>query len=308
VAKVELMSLDGPASRVDHDGDPRPIVGGWRRRSAQVGAVAAALVLVLAFIVVVRPHQPQRAAADRAPSSVKPSTVAPNAPSTTPSTTSTTIAVTTTQPAVVPGAPGRLEIATPALDFGTTGVLRQIRMVNPGDQPVLWSAAGAVDWLSVAPASGGIAGGDEALVAVSLDRGRAPEGPIATTISVTGPAGAVGVAVTATVDHPPRITGEAIDATEVYPEGSACRPVGAKVTAAVADGSGVGSVVLGWRASDRQEHTVAMTGAGAGVWQGRLGPFPTSGGIAWWIEATDVGGNRARSVERVLPVLDCVRS
>ena len=145
-------------------------------------------------------------------------------------------------------------------------------------------------------------------MAVSLDRGRAPQGPLATTISVTGPAGTAGVALTGTVDHPPQITGEAIDVTDVYPQSSACRPVRAKVTATVTDGSGVASVALGWRTPDHQEHTLAMTSAGAGVWEGELGPFPASGDIAWWVAATDAGGNRARNVDRVLRVLDCVPS
>jgi hypothetical protein len=309
VAKLEQMSFDGLPARVDHDGHPQPMVGGWRRRFALVGAVATALVLVLALVVVLRPHRPSRAAADRAPSTVKPSTAAPAAPSTTGSTASTAVNVTTTgKPVTVPGAPGRLVLTTPALDFGATGVLRQIRLSNPGDQPVLWSATAVVDWVSVAPASGAIAGGDEVLVAVSLDRDRAPEGSLATTISVTGPGGSVGVAVTGTVDRPPRITGDAIDATAVYPQGSACQPQVATVTATVTDGSGVASVVLGWRTPDRQEHTTVMSSSGGGVWQGRLGPFSASGSIGWWIVATDAGGNRARNTERVLPVLDCVPS
>jgi hypothetical protein len=199
-------------------------------------------------------------------------------------------------------------VATPALDCGSTGVLRQLRLLNPGAQPVLWSAAGAVGWVSVAPASGGIAGGEETLVAVSLDRGRAPEGPLATMISVTGPEGTAQVTVTGTVDRPPRVTGEATDVTEVYTPGEGCGPIFAMVTATVTDMTDAGSAVIGWRARDLQEHTVAMSSIGAGVWQGRLGPFTASDDVAWWVAATDAGGNPARSDERVLPVLDCVPS
>jgi hypothetical protein len=304
LAKLERMSFDNPVPSDDRDGASPPAARGWWRRSARLGAIAAVLVLVLGCIVALRPDDPQRAEADRAPSTVKPSTVAPL-----PSTTSTLAGVATTAvPAGVPGAPGRLVIATPALDFGPTGVLRQLRLRNPGEQPVLWSAAGAVGWVSVAPASGGIAGGDETLVAVSLDRDRAPEGTIATTIAVTGSEGTARVAVKGTVDHPPRITGEAIDVTEVYAQGDACGPVVATVTATVTEGKGplAGSVGLGWRRPDQQEHTVVMTSTGPGVWQGGLGPFPASGNIEWWVVATDAGGNRTRGIDRVLPVLDCV--
>jgi hypothetical protein len=298
------MSFEGPVSGVDGDGAPPSGATGWRRRSVLLGAVAAVLLLLLGSIVALRPDDPQRAEAGRAPSTVEPSTVAP----TTSSTTSTAVAVTTTSEQA--GVPGRLVIETQALDFGSSGVLRQLRLRNPGEQAVLWSAAGAVGWVSVAPPSGGIAGGGETLVAVSLDRGGAPEGPLATTVSVTGSEGTVRVAVTGTVDHPPRITGEAIDVTDVYAQGDACRPVVATVAATVTDGAGsaAGSVVLGWSGSDRQEHTVVMTPAGAGVWHGRLGPFATSGNIAWWVLATDSGGNQARGIDRVLPVLDCVPS
>jgi hypothetical protein len=302
------MSFDGPVPRVDRDGVP-PMARGRRHRPALAGAVAVALVLALGYIVVLRPDQAQRAAADRAPSTVKPSTVAPTMPSTTSTSTSTSVAVaTTSEPAGVPGAPGRLVIATSALEFGSTGVLRQLHLRNPGQQSVLWSAAAAVGWVSVAPASGGIAGGEETLVGVRLDRGRAPEGTLATAIAVTGSEGTARVALTGTVDRPPRVTGEAIDATEVYTQGNACRPVVAKVTASVTDGPDVGSVVLGWRTPSHPEHTVVMTSTGAGVWKGGLGPVLASGEIVWWVMATDAGGSRARTIGRVLHVLDCVPS
>jgi hypothetical protein len=70
----------------------------------------------------------------------------------------------------------------------------------------------------------------------------------------------------------------------------------------------VGAVVLGWRTPDHQEHSVDMTASGPGVWEGGLGPFAAGGDIAWWVVATDGGGSRARSRERVLRVLDCVPS
>ena len=302
------MSFDDPVPSVDRDDAPPTAGRWWRRPSALFGAAAAALALVLGLGIVLRPDQARRAEADRAPSTAPPATVAPTIPSTSSTTAGVPAATTTSQPAGVGGAPGRLVIATPALDFGATGVLRQLRLSNPGGQAVLWSAAGAVGWMSVTPGSGGIAPGGEALVAVRLDRDRAPEGPIATTISVRGAEGAVPVAVTGAVDRPPRITGAATDVTEVYVDGGDCGPVDATVTVDVTDGQAGGSVVLGWRTPDHQEHAAAMAGTGAGAWQGRLGPFPASGDIVWWVVAIDAGGNRARSNDRVLPVLDCVPS
>jgi hypothetical protein len=280
--------------RLDSDGVP----DSRSRRPRWIGAAAAALVLAIALVVLLAPDPSERAVAGRT------TTTAPAAvPSTAPTTTVTT--TTTTSTTVPTVAPGRLVVATTPLDFETTGVLRQLRLRNTGGQPVIWGAAAPVEWLRFAPRSGGIARGREVLVAVTLDRANAPEGPFSAVISVTGADGVVSVPVTGSVDLGPAISAEGTDAVRVYSRGGPCEPKRAAVSAIVTDGLGVASVVLGWRASDAQAHTATMVPSSDGTWRGELGPFVVDGDVEWWISATDTGGNDARTNNHVLPVLPC---
>jgi hypothetical protein len=176
---------------------------------------------------------------------------------------------------------------------------------NAGGQPLLWRAGASVAWVSVAPASGAIAGGHDALVAVSLDRARAPEGPFVATLLVTGPGTSAAVTLTGHVDRPPRVSGESSDVDEVYTQGGSCEPEVATVSAAVSDGLGVTSVVLGWRTPDDVEDTAVMTNGPAGSRRATLGPFADVGDVEWWVVATDTAGNVTRTSTHVLSVVDC---
>ena len=272
------------------------------RRPRLIAAIAAAMVLAIALVVLLAPDPSEQAVAGRT-TTTEPAGVPSSAPTTTVTTTAPT--TSTSVPTVVVG-PGRLVVATSALDFGTSGVLRQLRLRNTGDQPVVWTASPTVEWLTAAPGSGGLVGGQEVLVGVSLDRAKAPEGPFLVAISVTGPDGVVPVPATGSAERAPAISAEETDAVLIYSRVGPCVPDTTTVSATVTDGVGVASVVLGWRTPDDQEHTTAMVSAGGSVWQAELGPFHASGDVAWWIVATDTGGNDTRTSDHALSVVLCV--
>jgi RNA polymerase sigma factor (sigma-70 family) len=294
LSKLDRIGSVSSMPRLDSDGFPH----GRSRRPRWIGVAAAALVLAIALVVLLAPDPSKRAVAGRT-TTTTPEAVPSTAPTTTVTTTTTT---STTVPTV---APGRLVVATSPLDFETTGVLRQLRLRNTGGQPVIWGAAATVEWLRVAPRSGGIAGGKDVLVGVTLDRAKAPEGPFLVVISVTGADGVVSVPMTGSVDRGPVISAEGTDAVLLYARGGPCEPELTTVSAIVTDGLGVASVVLGWRTSDAQEHTATMVPIGDGAWRGELGPFVVDGDVEWWISATDTGGNDARTKNHVLPVVPC---
>jgi hypothetical protein len=274
-----------------------------RRRSRWIIVAAAVLGVAIALVVLVAPDPGEQAVAGRATTT----TVPPRVPTSAPTTTVTTTAPTTSTVVPIPASPGRLLVATPVLDFGTSGVVRQLQLRNTGEQPVIWSAVETVEWLAVARRSGGITGARDLLVAVTLDRSRAPEGAFSTVIAVTGPGGVVPVPVTGSADRGPVISGEGTDAVLLYARAGPCVPETTAVSATVTDGVGVASVVLAWRTPDNEDAVVEMVAAGGGVWQGELGPFHESSDITWWVVTTDTGGNGTRSSDHVLPVVPCAR-
>jgi hypothetical protein len=271
------------------------------RRARWVILAAAMMGIAIALVLLFAPDPPERAVAGSTTTSL-PAGTSTSAPT----TTITTVAPTTTSSVpAINVSPGRLVVETSTLDFGSSGVLRQLHLRNTGQQPVIWSAVETVEWLTAAPGSGGILGGLGTWVAVSLDRSRAPEGPFTTAISVTGPDGVVSVTVTGSADRGPVISGEATDAARIFARVGQCVPETTNVSATVIDGSGVERVVLSWRTVDEQVHTTAMASAGGAVWQTGLGPIHAPGNVVWWITATDSSGNETRTSDHTLPVVLC---
>jgi hypothetical protein len=153
-----------------------------------------------------------------------------------------------------------------------------VEVINRSRRTVGWTATADAPWLMVRPGRGTLpAGATAALTARVLSS--SPEGPIRTTITISGDDGSAAAAVyTTTVERPP----------DIAPAAAGCA-----ITAQVDDASGVADVTLRWTDAAGAERLTPMTSAG-NVYRGALAPGTA---VDWWIVARDTRGNEARSPE-----------
>ena len=112
---------------------------------------------------------------------------------------------------------------------------------------------------------------------------------------------------TATPDTtPPVVQGLSSDATEVYTTNCqpGLEPRQVAIAATVSDGSSISSVVLFYRAPEEALMSADM--GDTNVYSATIGPFTSGGQLVYWVEATDLAGNTARTNEQTLDVVQCV--
>ena len=294
-----LTSVGAPPREVD------PAGGGWRwRRLPVIGAVAAAVLAVLALALRPGGSQPDDVAATESTtteaSTTTTSTLAP---------TSTTAATSTTTTVVPPVKPARLVVQSGPNDLGATATQATVSFANDGGEPMTWTAGVELPGAMAVPASGTLAPGATARVVVVVDRRGLPEGSFGGSLVLDGrrpangaSAGSARVGITGMVRHAPVISASAAERTFIGVLGPAfCRQ--SDVRATVADESALLSVVLRWigggGASDPSTIPMVLNG---GEWVATLGPPTSNVDITWWIEATDALGTPTRGPGHVLDV------
>jgi RNA polymerase sigma factor (sigma-70 family) len=293
-----LTSVGAPPGGVGVAGD-----GGWRRRLALVGAVAAAVIAVLTISLALRTRgsEPDEVAVTESTTSTI------EAPTTTTSTTSTTAPPSSTTTAVAPPAPARLVVHTGAQDLGTSANQATVAFTNDGGEPMAWTAGVELPGASAVPATGTLAPGATAQVVVMVDRRVLPEGSFGGSLVLNGrriadggPAGSARVEVTGQVRRAPVVGASAAEREFVGMLGPAfCRQ--SDVRATITDESAL-TVVLRWTgggASGTSTTTMTLDG---GEWLATLGPPTAEVDITWWIEATDAFGTTSRGPDRSLDV------
>lgn len=289
----------------------RPIRG--RRLAAGIGAAAAVAVIAAAGTVLAArggdgATSVQAAAGPGSTTTIDEATTttATTADITTTTAPPTTLiaptvtTVTTAPPATLP--PGALAIDTGWLDLGAEATSGTVVFRNTGGRTLSWSASSTHSALTIAPASGSIAGGQVTQLSVSFAREAVAEGPFAASVSIdAGSAGGGTVGVHADVNRNPEVTASANRTVMHYSSAPGCPTNTASVTATVTDESPLSSVTLQW-VQGSTVHDVPMTGGGT-TWAGRIGPLTVPGNVTWTVTAVDPLGNTTTTAPRTIEVL-----
>jgi hypothetical protein len=199
---------------------------------------------------------------------------------------------------------GQLAVDASPVDFGSTGDQVQLRIANRGREPLVFETRAGVPWISFAGGEGTLDPGASALVSVTLDRSRAPEGAAGGEIRVQSNGGSAAVPVRAVVERAPELSG-----VEATPQSVVVRgcpgSTPAQVRAAIVEESGIGSVELHWTRPGAAEQVSRMSGESGASYLGALGPFEGPGDVRWWVSAVDIRNNRSASAAQVLRVGSC---
>jgi hypothetical protein len=282
----------------------RPATSRNRRR---VVTVAAAVVLAVAVGVALGWEQDPAASGPGpgavvvgAGTSVPPGSLPGGSGSTVstgPATSTSSSATTATTASTAPAAPGSLAVSPAAVDLGATRGTAELTLRNGGGEALSWTAAAAVPWLRISPASGRLDAGERFRVTVTADRAGLPEGTADGAVELAWDGPARRVAVSLDVEHAPQIDGLAASPTQIGTTG--CSPDTALVRATVQDESSLASVTLEWGGTQ-----VPMTER-SGAWYARLGPVDEPGTVAWRVVAADVRGNGAEAAGPPVTVVTC---
>jgi len=100
--------------------------------------------------------------------------------------------------------PAELALSPSTLDFGESAGQQQVTVRNDGGEALDWNAASIQGWISLAPASGTLAPGDQQTVTVSIDRANQPSGSIQGSVDFTSNGGSASVVIQATVPNLPK--------------------------------------------------------------------------------------------------------
>jgi hypothetical protein len=201
-----------------------------------------------------------------------------------------------------PAASG-LSLPTEPLDFGSTGDTSTFDVANRGPGLLMFTVRSGVPWLAVGGGERTVPPGQHLAVAVSLDRGTAPEGDATGELRVVSNGGSGVLPVRAGVERPPGLAGVEITPQSVIRSGCP-GSTPAQVRTAVIEESGVDRVELHWRLPGGGEEVAGMTREDASF-LGALGPFAKAGDVDWWVSATDIRGNHAASAPQALRVTGC---
>jgi hypothetical protein len=203
----------------------------------------------------------------------------------------------------VPAATGRLAVGQVGIELGPLDQNGTFTLTNAGGGVLEYRVQAAAPWLRVIRAEGRIPPGNDVILAVALDRSRAPEGEAASQLRVTSSGGSAVLPVHAAVERAPVLAQIEASPQPVVPLGcQGATPAQVRVT--VVEESGLAQVQLNWRTRDGAERMVEMAEE-ARSWSAPLGPFEGPGDVAWWIKATDIRGNTTLSPTQTLPVVAC---
>jgi len=92
----------------------------------------------------------------------------------------------------------QLSLSPLSLDFGETSSQQQVTLRNDGGESLTWSATSPQEWLSIAPASGSLAAGDQQAVTITIDRTKLGSGSNQGAVDFTSGGGSTSVTVLAT--------------------------------------------------------------------------------------------------------------
>jgi hypothetical protein len=268
------------------------------------------VALLSTAVLVTSGRDGDRLAAHRTPTTEEAgsSSTSAGTSSSAPATTTTAAATTSSSSAELVAAPAQITIDSAPIDLGASATMATARVRNDGGQALLWQVTATLPGLAVAPASGRLAPGETTQLDLTLDRGALGEGSHTGELIVSGTseasrqrATARSLEVAALVDRVPVIGAPATDRATISFSNAACRTTVASVT--VADESPL-TVVLTWRRATGTSSDVTMTPGAGSSFAGTIGPVasPSDGPITWWVTATDVRGNVARSPDGAVAV------
>lgn len=217
-----------------------------------------------------------------------------------------------------PSRPASRLLAEPStIDLASDETTASATVRNRSGRDVDFTVEVDAPYVTVEPAEGNLPSGGTAQLTVTVDRAAAPEGNSVTRVRIVSRAGTAEIDVAADVARGPTVA----DLEARPPEISAapCEDGVTRTTlsAAVADDSGVGSVVARWSgaallADDEtlgDDSGEVDLSAEDGAYRATLGPFGEAGTVTWSVEAADAGGNVTTSDEATFDVLaECVAS
>jgi RNA polymerase sigma factor (sigma-70 family) len=265
--------------------------GGHRWGGGRVTVAAAALLVLAVVATVLLWPDPNKAAAPvqatptaPAVSTAPAQTLSPPAsesPSASASESASPDASPT--PSETPSqVPGTLTASTRTIDLGRTSSRSTVGVTNTGDLPVSYRVSSGTRWLSVAPATGEVAGGGSARIAIRADRSKVRVGRSTGSILIAWDGGSVKVSVSLE-EHAPAVGAPQAEANP------SCRQRTVSVTARVTDASGLASVTLTWTGPNGAG-SATMSGSGS-TWTAPMGPFTLGGDITMQVHATDRYGH-----------------
>lgn len=203
-----------------------------------------------------------------------------------------------------PTAAGTLRVTSTDLAFGVETGPRTIEFTNAGAGPVAWQAIGDSTWLTILPASGVLAAGESARLAVTVDRGALPTGAYTGAVELRSPAGADIVSVGMVVS-PTRASVTTFDAPATPINAAGCAspttlPVAVEVTADAPPRQVTAYYSLNGGTEQRQE----LTAAGK-RYATVLGEFNEPGAVTYSFVITEAGGTISRTSAQSVTVQDC---
>lgn len=210
-----------------------------------------------------------------------------------------------------------IRVETEVLDLAADDASATATIQNRTGGDLAYTVEIDVPYLTVEPAEGTLTRRERVDLTFTLDRSAAPEGHSVTTVRVVSSAGTAEIDVAADIARAPSISDLAADPTEVSPAPCEAGVTRTTLSAAVADDSGVGSVVVRWSGValfDTENETLGessgeleLSAGDDNAYEGPLGPFGEAGTVTWSIDATDGGGNVSTSDESTFEVLsECV--
>jgi hypothetical protein len=201
--------------------------------------------------------------------------------------------------------PGKIELSTETVDFGSEGIAAEFDMTNTGQQAADWTAVSSSEAIAFSAGTGSLPPGETVTLRVSLDRSLIDEGELSETITIEWPEGEAVVAATGTKEDNPIIHNPQAKPAEVSVNGGdACSPTQTTVSARVRDTSDIESVVVRWSPDGSASQETAMISVGNDMFEGVIGPFTTAQSASVRIVAFDVRGN-AGGATITVPVNAC---
>lgn len=202
-----------------------------------------------------------------------------------------------------PPDPGHIVVLSDPVTLGASASGGSVRIRNDGGQPAAWSAAMNNGAFGVSPSSGSLEPGQEADLAVGVDRSGLPEGAHTASITVAAEHGGGAANVSATVERPPSIT--AFGRTPpVVRTSSSCGPTLVSVSVTATDESPIGSATIQWSSDGTFAQLTELSPNGAGAYTGQVGSFTSAGAHNLRAIVTDARGNTSTETTTV-SVIPC---
>lgn len=210
----------------------------------------------------------------------------------------------TTTAAASPTATGTLRVTTTDLAFGVETGPRTIEFSNTGQGPVTWQAVGDSTWLTIVPASGTLAAGEAARIAVTVDRDALPTGSYTGAVELRAPTSTeiVGVGM---VVSPTRASVTTFDAPAQPINAAGCAsPTTLPVAVEVAADSPPRQVRVYYALNGGTEQNKQLTAAGK-RYTAVLGDFNEPGAVTYSFVITEADGTISRTTAQSVSVQDC---